>query len=153
MKKLSLLFLFALLFGNGMAQETTRVMGYADIFAKDGEDPFQYGRVEVTEDMQVQSLLQKHIRLNSEVFVLKGYRIQIYFNSGYNAREEALQIKAEFELYYPHITTYLTHQTPFFKIRVGNFRTRVDALRFIKEIEGKYRGSWIVEDKIDFPSL
>ena len=153
MKQLSLLFLLCLLYGTTVAQETTRVMGYADIFAKEGEDPFKYGRVEITEDIQIQNLLQKHIRLNPEVYVLKGYRIQIYFNSGYNAREEALRIKSEFEVLYPQIPTYLTHQTPFFKIRVGNFRTRVDALRFIRQIENEYKGSWIVEDKIEFPNL
>lgn len=154
MQKLITALLLVLISSNiTIAQETIKDMGFSDMFIVAGENTAKYGKVEIFSDAKIDKLLQKHIAVNSTNSGLKGFRIQIYFNSGYNSREEALRIKNEFETNYPNAKAYLTHQSPFFRLRVGNFRTRADAMRFEKEIKLIYRGCWIVEDKIEFPSL
>lgn len=80
---------------------------------------------------------------------LKGYKVQVFFGE----RGRANGIKAEFETSYPEIPADITYLAPNFRVRVGNFRSNLDAERFLKEIKGLYTSAYIVPDEIDLPSL
>ena len=81
---------------------------------------------------------------------MHGYRIQIYFGG---TRQKASDNKLEFSSKYPDIPAYITYQQPNFKVRVGDYRNRYEAQKFLKEIEGLFPTSFIVPDEVKLPPL
>jgi len=79
----------------------------------------------------------------------KGFRVQIY--SG-NDRERAITVKTEFMRHFPGIRTYLTYTSPAFRVRVGNYRNRTDAIGMLRSVNGMYNPSVIVPDMITINS-
>lgn len=74
-----------------------------------------------------------------------GYRVQIY--NGYDRHKAAL-IKAEFMRNYPGVPTYLTYISPNFRVKVGDFRNRSDAVGMYREASSSYTPCMIVPDHI-----
>lgn len=109
-------------------------------------------RLNVSQDNRLKTLVEHHIEKNSRTNGIPGYRLEIFFKSGASAREEALNIKAEFLSVYPDVNVHVKFISPDFKVRVGDFRTKSDAFRFMKQIEGRFK-AFIVPDVIEFPVL
>jgi hypothetical protein len=104
----------------------------------------------ITKDSRVDDLIKKQKEINQQKQTIPGYRVQIYFGGN---RPKATEVKMDFSLMHPEITSYLTYNQPNFKIRVGDFRTRLEAQKFLKDIQGQYASSFIVPDEIKLPSL
>jgi hypothetical protein len=79
---------------------------------------------------------------------MSGYRIQIFKESGNQALDEAHEIMDEFSEEFPDIPTYLSFQEPYYRVRAGNFRTRLEALDNLEKIKKKFRNVWIISDYI-----
>jgi hypothetical protein len=104
----------------------------------------------LSRDERIDQLITRqkdHNTLNQSV---EGYRVQIYFGS---VRQKAADVKQDFSGKHPDIISYLTYLAPNFKVRVGDFRTRLEAQGFLKSIEGQYPTSFIVQDEIKLPAL
>ena len=76
-------------------------------------------------------LTQRHKKVNASKMTMPGYRIQIYFG---NERINAQEIKSSFLQNHPKIAAYMVYHQPNFKVRVGDFRTRLEAVGFLKKI-------------------
>ncbi len=136
MKKIfGLLFIFTLLSSSIMAQNPTE------------------GNAVVISDVRIDSLVQLHIDHNTKFPVFQGYRIQILMASGNDALDITEEAKSEFLEKYPDIPVYLTFGEPNYRVRVGDFRTRLEAERFLERIDRKYPGAWVTQDNINFPNL
>lgn len=83
---------------------------------------------------------------NSKATLIRGYRILIY--SG-NTREEATHAR---ELAYrslPRADVYTTYQTPTFKVKLGDFYYRLEALRTLMKIQTVFPSAVIVEEVVN----
>ncbi|MEI7595300.1 MAG: SPOR domain-containing protein [Bacteroidota bacterium] len=107
--------------------------------------------VTVTSDPAIEQLAITHTSYNKQIKGVDGYRVQIYFNSGNEARKSGENIKNSFSNKYPSIDAYLSFDQPYFKVRVGNYRTRIEADCFLKQIEKDFPGSFVVKDFIEAP--
>lgn len=107
----------------------------------------------INSDPRIEQLLDLHIAYNNEFPFIEGYRIQLMMQSGNNALEQADEIKKEFEEINPQIDTYVTFREPYYRLRVGDFRTRLEAMEFLENIRRKYPQAWVIKDKITFPDL
>lgn len=110
-------------------------------------------KVQIIQDERVDLLVSKHIQINQNRKGIDGFRIQIFFDSGNNSKTSALAIYTEFTTRYPDIPAYLSFKAPNYKVRVGDFRTRLDAQRLLNEIIGEYPGAWIIEDLVNLPNV
>ena len=54
---------------------------------------------------------------------------------------------------YPDMGAYLIYQPPFFKIRVGDFRTKDEAYTFYKKLLSDFPVSYLIADQINYPVL
>ena len=104
----------------------------------------------ITKDQHLDELIQKQKEINLQKQSIPGYRIQIYFGGD---RQKANDLKQEFIQKHPDITAYLTYQQPNFKVRVGDFRTRLEASKFLKQIGTDYVSSFIVPEEISIKQL
>lgn len=107
------------------------------------------GKVDLVQDYKVKSLLNKHIEINSKSSI-KGYRVKIHFGADKN---KANEIKAKFSTLYPDVPAYAKYDQPNFNIRVGDFRSKLEAYKFLKEIQTEFPSAFIVQDDIEFPRL
>jgi hypothetical protein len=111
------------------------------------------GNIRIIQDDKVDLLVSKHIQINQYRKGIDGFRIQIFFDSGNNSKIRAKSIYESFMAKYPDIGTYLTFKTPNYKVRIGDFRTKLDAQRFLNEIIADYPNAWIIEDQINLPKV
>jgi hypothetical protein len=84
---------------------------------------------------------------------IEGYRILIFSDSGNYSKNAALNAKEEFEKRFPDIDAYIFFEEPNYKVRVGNFRSRLEAERCLHKISNIYSNTIIVPDFIEFPKL
>lgn len=107
----------------------------------------------VHQDSKLDSLVILHKRINSLDSLVPGYRVQIFFESGNYSKNLAMETAVEFQENYPEIRYYLSFNEPYYRIRVGDFRTIIEAKGFLKEIIGDYPAAFEVKDKIYNPPL
>jgi len=65
----------------------------------------------------------------------KGFRVQIYNGSD---RDKAIKVKKDFMRGNPGVRTYLTYLAPCFRVKVGDYRNRSDAVGMLKEANSTY---------------
>jgi len=109
------------------------------------------GTVTIIRDDKLDTLVEKHIRINENRRGIDGYRIQIFFDSGANSKTRAQSIYESFRAKYPETGAYLTFKSPNYKVRVGDFRTRLDAQRFLNDLLPDYPNAFIITDQINLP--
>ena len=105
-------------------------------------------KVSLEMDSLLASNYYKLLTSNKKTSGIPGYRIRIYSESGIGAKEEQQRIKARFLTLYPGIDAYNSYDEPFFKIYLGDCRTRSEALKLIDRIERNFPNPFIVDDYI-----
>lgn len=107
----------------------------------------------LSDDIAIDSLLKLHKSFNAKYKNISGYRIQIFKGSGNNSLENAKLFVDEFSEKYQDIPAYLSFQEPYYRIRVGDFRTRLDAINFLTYIKDNYPSAFVIKDNIEFVEL
>lgn len=108
------------------------------------------GKVEIIADQKIKNLVERHKSLNESKMTTSGYRVQLYSGS---QRAKATETKDEFSRLFPDIGSYLVYQQPNFRVRVGDFKTKLEAERFQRTINTIYPSAFIVKDDIKMPEL
>ena len=77
----------------------------------------------------------------------KGYRLLV---ANTNKRDEAIAAKTKVYTNFPELKAYLTYQTPYFKLKVGNFKTREEAKQYQQYLTAFFpKGVFIMNDTIE----
>jgi hypothetical protein len=103
----------------------------------------------INKDSRLDKLIDWHIQNNKRREGIEGYRVEIFFST--NDKQKALDKKVEFLSKYPEYNVHVLFISPNFRVRVGDFRTKNEALKLFKKIEKDYRGAFVVKDNIKFP--
>ena len=98
--------------------------------------------------IEVDSLLvanyYKLITQNSKIEGIPGYRIRIFSESGLGAKEQQQQMRARFLSDFPDTDAYYKYDEPYFKVYVGDCRTKSEVLKLYDEIKDKFPNPIIV---------
>lgn len=119
------------------------------------------GEVIEIKDPLIDSLIARRIELNTKttttinppttvVFNGLGYRVQVFYGLD---RKEAFSEQAKFRSLYPQIMTYISYNEPNYRLKVGDFRTRLEAQNFLNELRGTFPTLFIFHEKINAPDL
>ncbi|MDR1023572.1 MAG: SPOR domain-containing protein [Prevotellaceae bacterium] len=111
------------------------------------------GNIKVKSHPSIERLMQKHISYNAQHPKIEGYRVRIYRDNSGNARQHSQDISETFSMLFPDIPAYRSYDNPYFKVSVGDFRTKDDALRFYVHIKRQYPTAYIVSEDINLPAL
>ena len=79
-----------------------------------------------------------------------GWRVQIMFKT---KKKEIQQLKIAFMKLYPQIPAYLEYEAPYYRLRVGNCRTKLEAIKIQRQISKKFLGAYPVPEIINFSRL
>ena len=141
------LFLLSLTFtGNLPAQQIS-----PDVFTWiESRKPGQ-GTVHITQDNNIRDLVNLHVSQQRRINGISGFRICIYLGSGQEARKETELVRAKFISQHEDVKCYPKFEYPYWKVYVGDFRTKSEALKFLKEIEYIYPDAFIRQDIVAFP--
>jgi hypothetical protein len=149
MKKLLLSILISTpLIALSQGNDPTKTLPRADGFDRTLRTGSPYGGITVHQSTEIQMLSIRFRQENSNV-KLKGYKVQIYFGD----RGKATEVKNTFSSAYPEVPAEIDYLAPNFRVRVGNFRTNVEAEKFLRQIKGDYNSAYIVPDNISLPGL
>jgi hypothetical protein len=110
------------------------------------------GNVMVYKDPRLALLVKKQAQINEETTrnsrrTMAGYRIQILNTTD---RNKAIDAKTKVYQLYPELKAYLLFQSPYYRIKVGNFKSRSEAETYIKSLQRNFPGSiFIIKDIIE----
>jgi len=108
--------------------------------------------VQIIQDSAMYMLLDEAIHGKHELVEMDGYRVQIYSsNQQQTAKGEALELEAKLKETVNQ-TVYVQYLPPFWKVRIGDFRTYDEAREYKKQFVSRYPemmgDTYIVRDKI-----
>ena len=112
----------------------------------------QTASVIVHKDARIDALIKKQESINtttkkSSARTARGYRILIVNT---NKREEAIAAKTKVYTLFPELKAYLSYQSPYFKLKAGNFKTRDEAERYRKNMSSIFpKGVFIINDIVE----
>lgn len=82
-----------------------------------------------------------------------GFRIRIFFDNSQDARNASSAALYRFKTRHPGVAAYRTFDSPNFKVTVGDYRTRSEALAALKEIQSEYPSAFIVRESFKYPAF
>lgn len=113
---------------------------------------FAQDSVIVHKDPRVDALVKKQSSINkavkkASVRTMRGYRLLIVNT---NKRDEAMDAKTKIYTYFPDLKAYLSYQSPYFKLKAGNFKTRDEAEKYRRTMTAVFpTGVFIINDIIE----
>ena len=152
MLKNTLLLIFALSFSfsHCFAQNSGLT---AELLERKGRNP-DMGSLVIYQNPAIDSLIYRYILYNERLNGLEGFRIQIYSSSDKSARVESGKVRQEFITKFPDIKSYASFDRPgYYKIRVGDYRTRIEGTKYLLMIRSVFPDAYLVPDVINFPDL
>jgi len=125
--------------------------GIVHVYAQDVA--IRKGKVEIIQDERISRLALQYKKMNLRNQVVDGYRVQIFFDSGSNSKKRATDAMDGFVAKYSATRVFLSYKEPYYRVRVGNFRTLNEAVGFQKKIVADYPNAFPVKEKIGFKEL
>lgn len=108
----------------------------------------------VTKDARLDILTAKQASINKITANMtssgkyKGYRLQVLTTRN---RDEAFKLKADLYQRFPEQRAYALYQSPYFKVRFGNFIDREEAERYKRLLSEVYpQAVYVIQDAIDY---
>jgi len=107
------------------------------------------GSVTIHQTPEVDAAIERFKKYNYSSEGVEGFRIQIFSESGNEAKAKAEKVLTDYKSQFDTPVAYLTYQQPNFKVRCGDFRTRSEARKYVKLISAAYPSAFIVKDAIN----
>ncbi len=101
------------------------------------------GQIELHVSPLIEQMLQRYVSMHKEKGTISGWRIQLLATTDRQKMERQLQ---RFRSLYPSLSSNWVHSQPYYKIRVGAFETKLDALRILYLIKQDYPGAYVTMD-------
>ena len=106
----------------------------------------------IHKDPRIELLVKKQIQINEETSrearrIGKGYRLLVVNT---NNRDEAVAAKTKVYTFFPELKSYLIYQSPYFKLKVGNFKDKKEAEDYRERLQKYFpKGVFIMNDTIE----
>ena len=106
--------------------------------------------VSVNQSSAMKSAFDSYVSANASKRIT-GYRIRVYYENNQNARNRSEAIARTISGTYPGIGVYRTFESPNFKVCVGDFRTKDEALKLYHALKSSYPTAIILKETINYP--
>lgn len=136
--------------GAALAQDTTRVAPVDSTLV--GKDILSVMGPGVTVDQTpvVRQALQSYVSNNGGK-AISGYRVRVFYDNGPQARDKSEAIEQLLKKQYPEVMVYRSFESPNYKVSIGDFRTKDEALRIYNALKGTYPTAFIIKESINYP--
>ena len=105
------------------------------------------GTVVVHQSPDIAAAFEEHIASN-EFREEDGYRIRVFFSNAQNSRGTSLRAADIVSEKYPGLPVYRTFVQPNFKVTVGDFRRKSEALQLLEMLRRDFPSAFIVREPV-----
>lgn len=110
------------------------------------------GSLSVDQDSRIDRLMKKQRDVYAVSKTMSGYRVQIFMEIGNDAVSHAEVEKKRFTEAFPEIPVYLSYEQPYYRLRVGDFRNRVEAEKCLRLVKPQFNLAFVTADIINPPT-
>lgn len=110
------------------------------------------GSLRIKQDSRIERLMKRQRDIYAVNNTMSGFRVQIFMEIGNEAVDHAEVVKSEFEEAFPELPIYLSYEQPYYRLRVGDFRNRVEAEKYLRILKPKYSLAFVTADVINPPA-
>ena len=104
----------------------------------------------VHQSRQVEGSMRAHVASNKSR-TISGYRVRIFFDNRQTSRNESEAALKKFNELYPEVKAYRIYANPYFKVTVGDCRTKSEAMALLELIKGAVPSAFVVKENIEYP--
>jgi hypothetical protein len=108
--------------------------------------------VTIRQSQMVQESMAAHVEANKSRS-LTGYRVRIFFDNSQSARVNSSRALDTFTSSFSGIPAYRSYANPYFKVTVGDYRTKAEAMAILPKIKNLFPSAFIVKEKINYPQI
>lgn len=123
---------------------------YGDQDTKKTSPDFIPENVRIYQDENIEAIVNQFLQEERSKSGIIGFRIRIYSDSGQGAGENAKSENAKFMSLFPRMRSYIKFDSPYYRVYVGNFRTRSEANKLLNRIEYHFPSAFIVKTRIGY---
>lgn len=124
----------------------------ADVFQAMPEKANGKAGVVIRQSQMVEESMRTHV-IDNRTRPITGYRIRIFFDNSQNARKNSASTLDEFLSSFRGIPAYRSYANPYFKVTVGDYRTKAEAMANLANIKKSFPSAFIVKEKINYPQI
>ena len=107
-------------------------------------------QVILNESSSIQSLMDSYKSVKQETDLVKGWRIQIITTDDRRKMEKA---RNKFSYLYPGMKSTWVHESPYYKVKVGAYKTKMELQGLLSKLKREFRGVIPIVDKINKKDL
>ena len=92
------------------------------------------------QDERIETVIASKINGSElQTMEISGFRLQVYSsNVPQTSKKEAFEIENDMKTAFPDIPVYVIYQPPFWKVRLGDFRTQTEADLLRQEVVNRF---------------
>ena len=113
----------------------------------------QSGYLILNKDSRIDNLIMKQRQIHVNDSTIDGFRVQIFMELGNDALRHTDSVKTRFAEKYPEVPIYLVFGQPYYRLRIGDFRTRLEAENMYQQVKKEYKNAFVTADRIELPYI
>tara|TARA_B100000674_G_C37790620_1_gene891573 strand:- start:557 stop:949 length:393 start_codon:yes stop_codon:yes gene_type:complete len=107
-------------------------------------------KYKIINEIGIDNLVYKYENILKNTGGINGWRLQLKFKA---KESEIIKIKLKFINLFPNIPVFLEYHEPYYRIRVGNCRTKLEALKIKYLIKKHFSDTYPVPEIISISEL
>lgn len=122
------------------------------VFILTGSFAFGQGNVEIVKDSRIDGLVraQSTVVPPATMPQITGYRLQLFFDSNKSSVDDA---RSRFISLFPKVDTYLEYTAPHYFLKVGDFRTQLEAEKVKAACDKQFPTCFVVKEQVNLPRI
>lgn len=112
----------------------------------------QSGDIEIIKDARIDALVRKQGMVVPPATSpqIPGYRVQLFFDSDRKLVDEA---RSTFISAYPKIDSYVVFTAPNYVLKIGDFRSELEAERIKDKLFREFPTSFVIKELVNLPRI
>jgi len=106
--------------------------------------------IQITEHGNIRTVMDQYINQNRSNATVEGWRIQIISTDD---RRKMESYKEKFESVYPGMYLEWEHRNPWYLVKVGAFKTKLELQAFIQELKDEFPQAIPIKDQVSKAEL
>lgn len=111
-----------------------------------------FSEVNVLQSQDISRAMTQKIERNKSKKI-SGYRVRIFFDNKQDSRGASEAAMNRFLASYPGHGAYRSFSSPFFKVSVGDFRTKSEAMKMLDILRPDFPSALVVKENINYPII
>jgi hypothetical protein len=155
MKQAILILIFSSLINKSFSQVDTLSINddyINDIEFIDSTSELKTGNIIIHKDSRIEQLVKEKSKIIPPATTqqITGYRIQLFFDT---EKKNVDAARTKFIEMYPEIESNVIYKAPNYFLKVGNFRTYLEAEKIKSTLDKDFPTNYILKEKINIPPL